>query len=113
MERKALGLVCPFLEDDACSIHAHRPFVCRQYLVSSGPALCEDPLNQPVAVLPMPTRPASAMLAVMPAAASNGSAPAYTVPLVLALVHAEKHAATPPATTDARRTLSRWLDALV
>lgn len=110
----ALGLTCPFLEDDACSVHAHRPFVCRQYLVSSPPALCADPLNQPVAVLPMPVRAASALLAVMPAeAAGDGCAPTVTVPLVLALAHAEQFAGQPPRTNDARRTLTRWLEALV
>jgi Fe-S-cluster containining protein len=105
----ALGLVCPFLEDDACSIHAHRPFVCRQYLVSSPPALCADPMQQPVAVLDIPVRPASAMLAVTPP--DNGG-PAATVPLVLALAHAARHADTPPRTGDARQTLAQWVDAL-
>ena len=38
-----LGLACPFLDEDACSIHPQRPFVCRQYLVTSDPALCADP----------------------------------------------------------------------
>jgi Fe-S-cluster containining protein len=33
-----LGLVCPFLEDDACSIYEDRPFVCREYLVTSPAA---------------------------------------------------------------------------
>ena len=36
----ALGLVCPFLEDDSCSIYDERPFVCRRYLVTTPPALC-------------------------------------------------------------------------
>jgi Fe-S-cluster containining protein len=105
----ALGLACPFLDDEACSIHAHRPFVCRQYLVSSPPALCADPLGQPVAVLPVAVRPAGAMLAVTPPVAG---APAATVPLVLALDYARRHAATPPQTADARQTLARWVAAL-
>lgn len=105
----ALGLACPFLEDDACSIHAQRPFVCRQYLVSSPPTLCADPLQQPVAVLDIPVRPASAMLAVTPPA---GGKPASTVPLVLALAYAARHADEPPRSDDARQTLASWLDAL-
>lgn len=106
----ALGLACPFLEDEACSIHAQRPFVCRQYLVSSPPALCADPLQQPVAVLPMPVRPASALLAVTPHEAGK---PPFTVPLVLALAYTARHADESPHTVDARLTLARWIDALV
>src|SRR5215831_17558480 len=29
-----LGLACPFLEDDACSIYEDRPSACRRYLVT-------------------------------------------------------------------------------
>jgi Fe-S-cluster containining protein len=38
-----LGLPCPFLEDDACSIHPYRPTTCRQYLVTSPPSRCVNP----------------------------------------------------------------------
>jgi Fe-S-cluster containining protein len=44
----SLGLVCPFLENDACGIYHERPFVCRQYLVSSPPALCSNPFENKV-----------------------------------------------------------------
>ena len=82
-----LRITCPFLVDHACSIYAERPFVCRQYLVTSAPALCADPLNAPVAPVPMPVRFASAMLAT--AEATLGT-PQYTVPLVLALAYVEE-----------------------
>jgi Fe-S-cluster containining protein len=84
----ALKIACPFLVDHACSIYAERPFVCRQYLVTTPPVLCEDPLHQPVAPVPMPVRFASAMLAT--AEATLGT-PQYTVPLVLALAYAEEN----------------------
>jgi Fe-S-cluster containining protein len=49
----ALGIPCPFLEDESCSIHAERPLICREYLVTSPAALCST-LDQdgvtPVAV---------------------------------------------------------------
>lgn len=32
----------PFLEDDACSIHPHRPSVCREYLVTSPAEHCAE-----------------------------------------------------------------------
>lgn len=34
------GVACPFLEDEACSIHPDRPLACREYLVTSPPELC-------------------------------------------------------------------------
>jgi Fe-S-cluster containining protein len=38
-----LGISCPFLEDESCSIHADRPISCREYLVTSPAANCADP----------------------------------------------------------------------
>ena len=35
-----LGLPCPFLEDESCSIHPQRPSVCREYLVTSPASDC-------------------------------------------------------------------------
>lgn len=35
-----LGIACPFLEDESCSIHPDRPLVCREYVVTSDPAHC-------------------------------------------------------------------------
>lgn len=105
----SLGLACPFLDDGACSIHADRPFVCRQYLVTSPATLCADPLNAPVAVVPMPLRPVGAMLQVATTVAGRQQ---LTVPLMLALVYAERHADELQRTADARQTLAAWLDAL-
>jgi Fe-S-cluster containining protein len=102
-----LGLVCPFLEDDACSIHTERPFVCRQYLVTSDPARCADPPPGAVAVLPMPLRPAAALLQ---ATRADGAAAALTVPLVLALEHAAAHPAA--AAHEPQALLASWLGAL-
>ncbi len=46
-----LGLPCPFLENDACSIYSQRPFVCREYHVRSSPLKCVNPyLENPVRV---------------------------------------------------------------
>ena len=35
-----LGLACPFLVEESCSIHAMRPLVCREHLVVSPADLC-------------------------------------------------------------------------
>ena len=38
-----LGIPCPFLEEESCSIYADRPISCREYLVTSPAANCADP----------------------------------------------------------------------
>ena len=50
----ALGIPCPFLEDESCSIHQERPLICREYLVSSPPELCAGPTQEGVTPLPVP-----------------------------------------------------------
>ena len=82
-----LKIACPFLVDHACSIYSERPFVCRQYLVTTPAELCSDPLNQPVAPVPMPVRFASAMLATGRAMLGTQQ---YSVPLVLSLACADE-----------------------
>jgi Fe-S-cluster containining protein len=37
-----LGIPCPFLEDEACSIHPQRPSICREFLVTTPALLCSD-----------------------------------------------------------------------
>lgn len=83
-----LRLICPFLEEDACSIYEDRPFVCRQHLVTSPKELCVNPLDLPVKLVPMIAAPAAAMLRT---ASEFIGRPQYTVPLVLALEYAEAH----------------------
>ena len=43
-----LGLPCPFLEDESCSIHEVRPSACREYLVTTPSENCADPFNRPI-----------------------------------------------------------------
>jgi Fe-S-cluster containining protein len=49
-----LRVPCPFLEDESCSIHAERPLVCREYLVTSPPELCAGPTQQGVTPIAVP-----------------------------------------------------------
>ena len=104
-----LGLVCPFLDDDTCSIHPQRPFVCRQYLVASDPALCADPFANKADVIPMPLRAATAELAVSEAAYGR---PQHTVPLTLALEYARRHREELERRFDAEPLFRQWLGAL-
>lgn len=78
-----LGIACPFLEDEACSIYPERPIACREYLVSSPPERCAPPTAETIEAVPLPTR-------VWAEAAREekgvpGSDPAPCVPLVVAL----------------------------
>jgi len=50
----ALGVPCPFLEAESCSIHRDRPLVCREYLVTSPAALCAGPVQEGVTPVPVP-----------------------------------------------------------
>ena len=50
----ALGVPCPFLEDESCSIHPDRPLVCREYLVTSPAELCAGPAQEGVTPVAVP-----------------------------------------------------------
>jgi Fe-S-cluster containining protein len=47
---------CPFLVDEACSIHPIRPLICREYLVTSSPEHCVDPATLQTEMVPLPIR---------------------------------------------------------
>jgi Fe-S-cluster containining protein len=49
-------VACPFLENESCSIHPLRPLACREYLVVSPPALCQDPSVHDVTGVEMPIK---------------------------------------------------------
>ena len=38
-----VGMPCPFLQDESCSIHPDRPLVCREYVVTSPASACAAP----------------------------------------------------------------------
>jgi Fe-S-cluster containining protein len=50
----ALGIPCPFLEEESCSIHPERPLICREYLVTSPAALCAMPGQDGVTPVAVP-----------------------------------------------------------
>jgi len=105
-----LGLVCPFLEDDACGIYGERPFVCRQYLVTSPASWCENPFDKPVEVLSVPIAAATAFLDV---AAEKLGRDQFTIPLVLALEYAERHRAELEQMFAAAPLMNRCLEKLL
>jgi len=86
----ALGLVCPFLTEDACGIYHDRPFVCRQYLVTSPPEMCKNPFDESIRGISMPVRFAHAMLDT---SSKFLGVPQATIPLALALEYVDRHRA--------------------
>jgi len=88
-----LGVPCPFLEDESCSIHPDRPLACREYLVTSPAENCKAPSRESIAMVELPGKPSAAVMAIDRAATPGG-----WVPLLLAPDWA---AGRPPTTTPA------------
>lgn len=84
-----LGVACPFLEDEACSIHADRPLSCREYLVTSPAGNCRSPTPEGIEKLTLEGDPS---LAVLKADLRDG-----WLPLIHALVFDET---APPSARD-------------
>ncbi len=84
-----LGIACPFLEDESCSIYHERPIACREYLVSSSPAFCAAPTAETIDTIPLPTRVWAAI--AREESGIPNSDPASCVPLVIAPVWAARN----------------------
>lgn len=84
-----LGIACPFLEDEACSIHPDRPLSCREYLVSSPAGNCAAPTTEGIEKIVLEADPS---LAVLKADLRDG-----WLPLVHSLVFDET---APPSPRD-------------
>jgi Fe-S-cluster containining protein len=106
----SLGLACPFLADDgACGVYHDRPFVCRQYLVTSPAALCSNPFDNAVDVLPMPIAAASAFQQVSTDLLGREQ---FTIPLTLALEYVERHRDELERTFDCEAVARQCVEAL-
>lgn len=57
-----LGLACPFLEEESCSIHPDRPSICREYLVTSHPDHCARMDKMEVKRVPVPVTVSSTLI---------------------------------------------------
>ncbi|MBI5499064.1 MAG: YkgJ family cysteine cluster protein [Deltaproteobacteria bacterium] len=77
----AAGVACPFLDAELCGIYDERPVACREYAVTTPPALCErlDPRLEAV------PRPIHTVEALAGAGAAVAGLPGAAVPLALAL----------------------------
>ena len=87
-----LGIPCPFLEDESCSIHAQRPIVCREYLVTSSPEHCGVAKSADVRRVPLHGEVSTDIVLL-----EYRGPTASRVALVLALAWAEEHRRDEPA----------------
>jgi Fe-S-cluster containining protein len=80
---------CPFLHEESCLVHAERPLVCRDYLVTTPAELCSSPARNKVRTIPTPpvlsvplSRPAASLtasaLSAQTAAPAKPTAPAVS-----------------------------------
>ena len=87
-----LGIPCPFLEDESCGIHPHRPAVCREYLVTSDPIHCArlDPLQ--IKRIPVPVKVSETLIYFRDGC---GTPEPTAMPLIRALDWAAEHGNDP------------------
>lgn len=93
-----LGIACPFLENESCSIHEARPMTCRAFSVTSPAENCRNPSPDTIVPLkhPLP-RPLEAFGRAIVGAPEGTPTP--WVPLVLALDFARSVAEPAPEYT--------------
>jgi len=85
----ALGIACPFLEQESCSIYARRPITCREFLVTSPPRLCARQDSGGMKQVRLPLRLFNAVARWQVPA--QGEFMERWVPLILALDWAAAH----------------------
>ena len=83
-----LGLACPFLEQESCSIHRHRPAACREYLVTSPAENCATPRADNVSMVDLPAKASSVLYRF---GDGKGDQPAYWIALPLLLEWCSEH----------------------
>jgi Fe-S-cluster containining protein len=98
-----LGVPCPFLVEESCSIHPDRPLVCREYLVTSPAAACGQLGSGKVQQIAVPRR----VWAVFSRSTSADGGLEW-MPLIEALDYAAKTAAPDPV-----RTGPQYVEALL
>jgi Fe-S-cluster containining protein len=103
-----MGVACPFLEDESCSIYADRPLVCREYLVTTPAANCAQPTVEPVIRIKLAAKVSLALGQLEPTTAERS---VWWLPLILAPDWAAAHPEEPPARPafDVLRDLLGWL----
>ncbi len=83
-----LGIACPFLENESCSIHPFRPLICREYLVISSPSHCAKLEGEKIKRLQLPVSVAKTFSA-MDGVHTKGEN--QYIPLIMALEWTEEY----------------------
>lgn len=83
-----LGIACPFLEAESCSIHPDRPIACREYLVTSPAERCAAPTPETIDAVKLPGSVSNALSRIDDPRARRE---ASWVPLILAPQWADAH----------------------
>jgi len=83
-----LGIACPFLENESCSIYADRPLICREYMVISSPRHCATLDEDHIKRLKLPVSVAQTF-STMEGARRKGVNPC--IPLIMALEWTADH----------------------
>ena len=83
-----LAVACPFLEEESCSIHSHRPASCREYLVTSPAENCSSPRPDNIDMVDLP---AKVSVVLYRFGDGRGEQPARWMPLPLLLEWAAQH----------------------
>lgn len=102
----ALGIACPFLEHESCSIYAQRPLICREYQVVTPASYCQT-LDARTQAIPWYVR-MSEVLADLGGTLTQASS--ASIPFVLALEFAEVHGAAFLASVDGETLAQCLLD---
>jgi Fe-S-cluster containining protein len=100
----ALGIACPFLVDESCSIYAHRPLICREYLVTSPAELCFEAASPQAKRVRLPTFTSLAV------ASLEGGGPSDSrLALVMLLEWTDAHAGV----AEVLRPATEWIEELL
>jgi Fe-S-cluster containining protein len=83
-----LGIACPFLVNESCSIYTDRPLICREYLVISPPEYCATLDGDHIERLKLPVSVAETF-SNMEGARRKGANPC--IPLIMALEWTQDH----------------------
>lgn len=105
LEYFRMGIACPFLEDESCSIHPDRPLSCREFLVTSPAENCQRPDALPTAHLRLPWQ----LSHVVYESRDGEPAPPRWMPLVTALRWNEEHGSEPQGRAPGPELLQRHL----
>lgn len=106
----SLGIPCPFLENESCSIYVERPLMCREYNVTSPAEECARIHDGGTVAKATPPIHLGASLGRL--AAQAVAAEPAEMPLTLALEWAAAHRAAMQTTVDGETLFGQWLSAL-